>query len=80
MKESIEMPSAEKKEAKSKKFDKYEIEGAFHDLTRAEEHKKNPALMKEIHKHAKSKLKDIRSIADLRHAANTVDKAEDDNQ
>lgn len=60
------------KDQKMGKYHQYEVEGALSDLQRAEEHKKNPDMMKHVHKMAKKKIKEIRSIADLRHAANSV--------
>lgn len=45
--------------------DKYKVEGAYSDLMRAEEHKKDPELMDKVHKHARKQLKSIKSIKDI---------------
>lgn len=64
-------PSPSKSEMMGK-FEKYHVENALQDIQRAEVHKANPDLMKHVHKMAKNKIKEYRSIADLRQAANSL--------
>lgn len=64
MSEAIGVDSPSKKGKKD--FHEYEIDDALHTLQRAEEIKGNEHLMKHVHKHAKKKIKEIRSIADLK--------------
>lgn len=56
------------KEEKKGKFDKWEVEDALRTLQRAEEIRKDEKLMKEVVKFGKEKIKEIRSISDLKTA------------
>lgn len=58
---------------KPKKMEDYEIDSAMEDLLRAEKHKKNPALMKHIHKKLGAKKKQhVESIDDLKKLRNDM--------
>lgn len=60
------------------KFEKYECEDALRTLTRAEEIKADPELMKEVQKLAKKQKKTISSIADLRARADEMAMEDDE--
>lgn len=50
--------------AKQKKYDEWEVRDAMHTIMRAQEHVRNPGLMKHVRKHA------------AKHAAEKADEAE----
>ena len=58
---------------KSGKFDKWEVEDALRTLQRAEEIRKDEKLMKEVMKMGKLKIKEIRSITELKSAYQNLD-------
>jgi hypothetical protein len=51
-----------------KEIPDHEVEGAAHDLMRAEMHKSNHPLMQRVHAHLTKKKNAITSIQDLRDA------------
>lgn len=59
-------------------FHEYEVDDALNTLRRAEEIKGNEHLMKHVHKHAKKKIKEIKSISDLKKVR--AEKVEEENQ
>lgn len=56
----------------------YEVKDAAECLMRAEEIKKNQKLMPHVHKHLGKKVKQIRSIQDIRDAAKEMSQREED--
>lgn len=56
----------------------HEVEGAAHDLMRAEKHKANKPLMKKVARHLNSQKKAISSIQDLKEMRNDAMKPEMD--
>lgn len=63
---AIDQPGIGDKKSQTKKFDDSEIADSFHTLSRAEDIKANPELMKHVRAHAKKKADQITSIKDLR--------------
>lgn len=66
---SVEAIEAPKVEAADAAPEAHEIESAAETLMRAEEIKKNKALMPHVHKHLSKKKHAINSIADLKKVA-----------
>lgn len=73
-----ELKAVQMKEDKMGKFDKWEVEDALRSLQRAEEVRKDEKLMKEVFKLARLKLKEIKSIADLKAAYHAQVEEEDE--
>lgn len=69
---------AAKSMEKSAKPEDYEIKDAADTLMRAEEIKKDKRLMPHVHKHLHKKVKQIKSIQDIRDAAKEMSAKDED--
>lgn len=56
----------------NKDIPQHEVEGAAHDLIRAEKHKSNKRLMKKVKKHLAFQASAISSIQDIKDARNQL--------
>lgn len=63
---------------KNEKPQDYEIEDAANTLMRAEKIKKDKRIMPHVHKHLENKVKEIRSIQDIRDAAKEMSEKDEE--
>jgi len=66
------------KEKKMGGYCEYEVEDALRSLQRAEEVRKDPKLMVQVQKMAKIKMKEIKSIADLKNIRQNLEEEDDE--